>query len=106
MTERTRRFGWKAAVGLVTVVALVWLVVAQRDDALLVPETALLARGGKQYVYVAQDGKAVETEVEIATPRNGEVEVRQGLRAGQSVVVSGLQALANGSAIEVASKSP
>lgn len=86
--------------------ARVELVVAQRDDALLVPETALLARGGKQYVYVAQDGKAVETEVEIATPRNGEVEVRQGLRAGQSVVVSGLQALANGSAIEVASKSP
>jgi putative heme transporter len=31
MTERTRRFGWKAVVGLVTVVALVWLVVVQRD---------------------------------------------------------------------------
>ena len=57
MTERTRRFGWKAVVGLVTVVALVWLVVVQRDR--LRESVGLLAHAQWTWVLAAVVAQAV-----------------------------------------------
>jgi putative heme transporter len=57
MTERTRRFGWKAAVGLVTVVALVWLIVVQRDR--LRESVGLLVHAQWTWVLAAVVAQAV-----------------------------------------------
>lgn len=80
--------------------ARVNLVVARKDDALLIPEQALLARGGKSFVFTVTEGKAVETEVQIGQRQPGEVEVLKGLSAGQTVVTSGLQRIGNGVAVK------
>jgi membrane fusion protein, multidrug efflux system len=86
--------------------ARVELVVERRENALLIPEQSLLARGEKSFVYAVDDGKAVETEIEIGQRRPGEVEVLKGLDAGQTIVVSGLQRISNGTAVQVAAKAP
>jgi membrane fusion protein (multidrug efflux system) len=80
--------------------ARVTLVVSRKADAVLIPEQALLARGGKSFVYTVEGGKAVETEVQVGQRRTGEVEVVSGLQAGQTIVTSGLQRIGNGAAVQ------
>lgn len=82
--------------------ARVELIVERREDALLIPEQSVLARGDRSYVYAVVDGKAVETEIEIGQRRSGEVEVLKGLLSGQAIVTSGLQGIGNGSAVQLA----
>ena len=69
--------------------AQVRFLVAQGRPALLVPEQAVVAQGGSQVVHVVRDGKAVPVTVSTGTRAGGEVEVRSGLAAGDTVVVSG-----------------
>lgn len=82
--------------------ARVNLVVSRKENALLIPEQALLARGGKSFVYTVDQGKAVETEVQLGQRQPGEVEILKGLSAGQVVVTSGLQRIGNGAAVNPA----
>ncbi|KAF1687937.1 efflux transporter periplasmic adaptor subunit [Pseudoxanthomonas broegbernensis] len=73
----------------------------QRADALVVPRTALLEDGGVPAVYVVRDGKASRTELKLGYDDAGWVEVREGLKAGDAVVVAGKAALREGSAVQV-----
>ena len=57
MTGWARRFGWKAAVGLVVLVALAWLVVAQRER--LRESAGLLAAARWEWVLAAVVAQAV-----------------------------------------------
>jgi Cu(I)/Ag(I) efflux system membrane fusion protein len=63
---------------------------AARKDALLVPSEAVIQTGRRSVVVVAQgDGKFAPVEVEVGLDSNGQTEIRNGLQAGQKVVVSG-----------------
>ncbi|WP_133880612.1 efflux RND transporter periplasmic adaptor subunit [Panacagrimonas perspica] len=84
--------------------ARVNLVVSRKENALLIPEQALLARGGKSFVYTIDQGKAVETEVQLGQRQPGQVEILKGLSAGQVIVTSGLQRIGNGAAVKTAPK--
>jgi membrane fusion protein, multidrug efflux system len=75
----------------------------ERRQVLMVPEEALSPRAGKQYVYLVQDGHAVEREVQIGTRAPGLVEIRAGLTAGDVVVTEGTQSLRDGAAVQVLS---
>lgn len=76
----------------------------QRADALVVPRNALLEDGGKPAVYVVRDGKAMRTELALGYDDAGWIEVRDGLKAGDEVVVAGKAALREGSAVQVIGK--
>lgn len=66
------------------------LVTAQRD-ALMVPETALVQRGGEVLVYVVDDaGLAQAQRVEIGVRRDGWAEVTAGLTEGTAVITDGV----------------
>jgi membrane fusion protein, multidrug efflux system len=65
----------------------------------------MLARGGTSFVYVVEDGKAREVEVQIGQRQPGDVEVLAGLKKGQTIVVSGLQRIGNGAPVRVAARS-
>ncbi len=78
------------------------LVVETRNDALLVPEQAIIMRGERAFVFAVQDGKAMEREVMLGQRRKGEAEVMSGLEAGQEIVVSGIQQVSNGSSVRTA----
>ncbi|MCW0232361.1 MAG: efflux RND transporter periplasmic adaptor subunit [Ferrovibrio sp.] len=75
------------------------LSVGKVPDALMVPEEALLAQGGEQFVFVIRDEKATRTRVTIGQRLPGLAQVVNGLRADDQVAVTGLQQLRDGSRV-------
>lgn len=77
------------------------VVVEERPDAVLVPESAVFPVEQKKYVYRLEDGRAVLTEVQLGRRQPGLVEIARGLSAGQTVVTAGHQRLSDGVQVEV-----
>lgn len=69
--------------------ARVRLILAARDNALVVPEESIVPQGGKVTVWKVVDGKAVRTEVKTGLRRAAKVEIVEGLRLGDMVVTAG-----------------
>ncbi len=86
--------------------ARVNLVLAQRENALLVPEQAIVPRGTGRYVFRVIDGKAVLAKVEMGLRRPGEVEILSGLEEGQAIVADGQLKLQDGAAVSVLADKP
>jgi len=76
----------------------------ERDNVLLVPEEALVPRQGRQFVYVVEDGRAVEREVELGGRVPGLAEIRQGIAPGELVITEGTQRVRDGLPVTLASK--
>lgn len=79
--------------------ARVSLVTEQRDDALLIPEQAIFARGAESFVYVVHDGKAKLTRIALGLRQGAQVEVVEGLSAGDQVVSAGHLKLRDGAPV-------
>ncbi|MEB2336779.1 MAG: efflux RND transporter periplasmic adaptor subunit [Burkholderiales bacterium] len=69
--------------------ARVSLTLAQRANAVVVPEEAVVPVGEQQYVYRIDEGKAVRQRVRTGLRRDGKVEIVEGLRGGEQVVTAG-----------------
>lgn len=69
--------------------ARVRLVLAERGDAIMVPEEALVPHGQEMTVWKVVDGKAQRTPVKTGLRREAQVEVTEGLQAEDVVVVAG-----------------
>lgn len=80
----------------------VTLTVAVREDALFVPETALLRVGERAFVFAVEDGAAARVEVETGVRADGRLEVRGPLAAGDRIVTAGVQKLSDGTPIRTA----
>ena len=65
------------------------LALERRDNAILVDEEALVPEGARQYVFVVRDNRAVRVEVKLGNRQQGTVEVVEGLKAGEQVIVRG-----------------
>ena len=81
--------------------ARVRLILDERPSALVVPEQALVPRGEQRYVFRVRDGKARLTEVRIGQRRSGQVEIVDGLVAGDTVVTAGQLKLRDGTPVTV-----
>jgi membrane fusion protein (multidrug efflux system) len=81
--------------------ARVQIVVDKRDNAVLIPESAVFADGQSQYVYRVVDGRAVQTKIELGQRRPGQVEVRRGLARDAVVITAGHQQIRNGSRVTI-----
>lgn len=77
--------------------ARVTTVFGVNDEALVVPEEAVVPQGGKQYVIKAVGAEGALTslrqEVGLGVRRQGKVEITQGVSLGDTVVVAGQQRL-------------
>lgn len=80
--------------------AQVELVLARKNDALLVPEAALMPAGDKQYVYRIVDGKAVRSEVVSGQRQGDKVEILSGLEPGAQVITAGQMKIMDGSKVQ------
>lgn len=69
--------------------ARVKLILAERDNALVVPEEAIVPQGGKTTVWKVVDGNAVRTEVKTGLRRAAKVEITEGLALNDVVVTAG-----------------
>jgi membrane fusion protein (multidrug efflux system) len=74
-----------------------------KNDAIVIPKRALVEEDGQNYVYIASNDSAKRTKVELGYIREGNVEIRSGVAAGQRVVVAGQGALKEGGKIKVLS---
>lgn len=82
--------------------ARVTLIVDRRNDAIVVPESAIVQRGDGQFVYRVRDGKAELAKVRLGLRQTGRIEVVEGLAAGDTVVTAGQIKLRPGSTVKVA----
>jgi membrane fusion protein (multidrug efflux system) len=67
---------------------------------LLVPEAAIVPEQGKTFVFVVADGTVERREVRIGRRRPGEVEILEGLREAEHVVVEGTQNVRDGMRVQ------
>jgi membrane fusion protein, multidrug efflux system len=81
--------------------ARVQLTVDQRQNAMLLPEAALVPQGQDRFVYLVTDGTVAFTKVGIGGRRAGEVEITDGLKPGDAVVTAGQLKLFDGAAVTV-----
>lgn len=81
--------------------ARVTIIVDQRPNALLLPETAIVPQPVGQAVFIVQDGKAKRVAVEIGKRLPGKVEVTNGVTPEMQVVTAGQMRLREGSAVAV-----
>jgi membrane fusion protein (multidrug efflux system) len=79
--------------------ARVTLLVEERQQAIVVPETALVPIGGEQFVYRVVEGKAVMTKVKIGQRRRGQVEIMEGLDRDAVIVTDGVVKLRDGTPV-------
>ena len=84
--------------------ARVGLIVDQRENALLVPEQAIVPLEGRSAVFRVVDGKAKLTEVVLGQRRGGQVEIVRGLQAGETVITAGQMRVRDGVPVSVATR--
>lgn len=67
-----------------------------RPDVLTLPAAALLVEAGKSFVYVVVDELVEKREIQVGLDDGIDVEVREGLSAGDPVVVAGAALISAG----------
>lgn len=75
--------------------------VRDRRQGLMVPESALVPRGERQYLFRVADGRAEQVEVRLGARRPGVVEIVSGVEAGDTVVVEGSLRLRAGAEVTI-----
>ncbi len=73
-----------------------WLEVAKREQALLIPEEAIVGEGPLQIAFAVKDNKVERRIIKIGQREGGKVEILEGLALGDQVVVRGLQRVRGG----------
>lgn len=84
--------------------ARITIVVDKRDDALIVPETAVVPDGIGKMVFIVENGKAKRVPVELGKRLPGKVEVVSGLKAGMQIITAGQMRLREGSVVAIKQK--
>ena len=82
--------------------ARVRLLFSDDRDSVAVPEQSLIPVGDDHYLFKVVDGRAQRNKVEIGQRRNGQVEILQGLAAGDVVVTAGQLKLRDGVQVKIA----
>lgn len=84
--------------------ARVRVILGERANALLVPEEAIVPLGDDVFVYTVADGKASRVRVKLGVRRESQVELLEGVKAGDQVVTAGMRVQRDGQAVRVVNK--
>lgn len=77
------------------------LQVSVDENALMVPEEAVVLTISGPLVYAVRDGKAMRTPIKLGRRINGFAEIIDGLDEGDQVIVEGLQKVKDGAPVDV-----
>lgn len=77
----------------------VGLEVTTKDDAVLIPEEAIVSEGLRQIVYPVKDNKVERRVIRLGQRQNGKAEVVEGLQPGETIVVLGVQRVRPGAEV-------
>lgn len=81
--------------------ARVQLTLGVRENAVWIPEEAIVPRGQDAFVWRVVDGKAELVQVQTGTRKVGEVEIMKGVAAGDLIVTEGTQRLVPGMQVSI-----
>ena len=81
--------------------ARVTIMVDKRENALVIPETAVVPDGLTKTVFIIENGKAKRMPVELGKRLTGKVEVVKGLKAGMQIVTAGQMRLREGATVAI-----
>jgi RND family efflux transporter MFP subunit len=76
--------------------------IAPAQGSVAVPETAIVMRGARSFVWKMEHGRAQQVPVDIIGKRGAAVLVRGALRVGEEVITEGATRLAPGAAVRLA----
>jgi len=71
-----------------------------------VPVEAVLGDGVKPFVFVLSDDKAARRPVETGFEQDGRVWIRTGLKAGERVIIGGIERVKDGATVRLESDKP
>jgi RND family efflux transporter MFP subunit len=77
---------------------------AERAPRTVVMPAAIAERNGRKVVYVVREGRAVETSLQTGATYGEMLEVRQGVKPGDTVVLKPSEKLRDGAAVAVPAK--
>jgi membrane fusion protein, multidrug efflux system len=77
-----------------------------REKAIWIPEAAIVPRGQDSFVFRVAEGRAALVKVRTGVRKVGEVEITEGLAAGDMVVTEGNQKIGPGSPVSVMQGAP
>lgn len=81
--------------------------VGAAQEAIVLPESAVVRRDGRTLVFVVEDGRAEARPIRIGRRQASEAEVLDGaLRAGDAVIVAGLERVEDGEAVRIVDPPP
>jgi membrane fusion protein, multidrug efflux system len=78
----------------------------QTREVVLAPESAIVPRGGENFVFRIEAGKAIESKVKLGERRGAEVEILEGVLPNTLLVTAGQLKLRNGLPVEVIETEP
>jgi membrane fusion protein (multidrug efflux system) len=81
--------------------ARVRVVLGDRPNALMVPEEAIAPQGEDFYVFTVAEGVAQRRKVRLGVRRDGQVELLDGVQAGDRVVTAGVRVQRDGQPVRV-----
>jgi membrane fusion protein (multidrug efflux system) len=81
--------------------ARVGVVYERRANALQIPRTAIVDNDGQATIFVVTKDKAEQRDIKTGLTNSGFIEVIEGLRAGEQVVVVGQNGLKTGNVVRV-----
>jgi membrane fusion protein (multidrug efflux system) len=86
--------------------ASVQIIAEQKPDAILVPREAVVQQGTSSIVFVNNNGKAQQRQVQTGLSDNTNIEIVSGLAPGEQVVTVGQNSLHDGTPIQVVNGAP
>ncbi|MCT4612864.1 MAG: efflux RND transporter periplasmic adaptor subunit [Clostridia bacterium] len=81
--------------------AEIYLKVGEEDKRFIVDRKHLVKNEGKTYIYVIEDMKAIEKEVEVGAIKDGKVEIKGALTEGEVLIVKGQNYVDDGTEVNV-----
>lgn len=84
--------------------AEVYIETARKENAVVIPQNVLVWRKGQPGVFVIEDGKTHWRKVATGVQGKENIEVSEGLQAGQIVLVPGVKLPKDGRAVKVMTK--
>lgn len=82
------------------------VILAERPNALVIPEEAVMPVGDKRLVNLVVEGKVELREVTLGKRLNGKVEVVKGLQGGETLISAGWQKVRAGSPVRIKAVEP
>lgn len=86
--------------------ARVRVLLGDRPNALMVPEESVVPLGEDFFVYTVADGKAKRVRVKLGVRRDAQVELLEGVSAGEQVITAGIRVQRDGQLVRVIGRAP